>query len=442
MQLNNRHSAVLLQKSDQELEEYLEELQREYDGLTLPPPNYTPDTVSSSAANNTSPITSSSLRNFIDYNAIGVLHASVDGGVFETNDAFLQIIGYTREDLEAGRIRWTEITPPEFTHLDQRAIEQIQATGKADPFEKQYVHKDGRRVPVLIAVSSIDATGRNCLAFVVDLTLQKQAEEALRTSESRFRQLSNLVPQMIWIADNQRRTTYANDRFYDYTGLPRGKHSDMRWQQVVHPDDLNRMENDWDRSATFPNAYEIEVRCRRADGAYRWHIARAMPVTTAKQEVSMWFGTLTDIDEQKSAEEELKESEIRFRVLADAIPQIVWTADPSGQIDFFNHRWLEYTGLTLEQSLNNGWSLLIHPEDRADYLNEWSKALAAGDTYEREFRLKRAVGIGSKRSNLYRWHLGRAVALRGEDGSILKWFATWTEIEDQKRKRKKHLDSI
>jgi PAS domain S-box-containing protein len=150
-----------------------------------------------------------------------------------------------------------------------------------------------------------------------------------------------------------------------------------------------------------------------------------------------WFGTCTDIEHQMQNEATIRKSESKFRTLADAIPQIVWTANPDGQIDFFNHRWFEYTGLTLEQSQREGWQLLIHPDDLDKYMREWRKALMTGDTYEMEFRLKRAVGLGNSKGNPYRWHLGRAVALRGSDGGVVKWFATWTEIEAQKRNEDK-----
>jgi PAS domain S-box-containing protein len=436
-----------LSKSNQALEKRISKLESELAALRAAVSDHAPDTVQRDSDRDHSGVhesagtfngkkihkpESTSLRKFIEYNAIGVVHATDDGRFMEANDRFTDMIGYSHEEIQSQSVRWDEITPPEYAARDKRAVDQLKATGKADPFEKEYIHKSGRRVPVLLAISSV---GSDCLAFIMDLTLQKQAEEALKTSEAQFRQLSNMVPQLIWIADAQRKATYANDRFYEYTGLTREQHDGTRWKKIIHPDDHDRFTDDWRRSAIFPNAYEIEVRYRRKDGVYRWHIARALPVTNAKNEVLMWFGTSTDIDDQKHAEEDLKESEMRFRTLADAIPQIVWTAEPDGTIDFFNHRWFEYTGLTAEQSLDGGWSLLIHPDDRAKYMTEWQRALAEGDTYETEFRLKRAVGVGSARDNPFRWHLGRAVALHGEDGTVQKWFATWTEIENQMRNR-------
>lgn len=126
------------------------------------------------------------------------------------------------------------------------------------------------------------------------------------------------------------------------------------------------------------------------------------------------------------------ENERRLQTLTEAIPVIVWTADRHGQIDFFNSRLVEYTGLSTEQSMDEAWKLLIHPEDRLRYGEEWQHAIKTGDTFELEFRLRRAAGI--PRSE-YRWQLGRAVAMRDPDGTIQQWYGTWTDIESQKAGR-------
>ena len=187
----------------------------------------------------------------------------------------------------------------------------------------------------------------------------------------------------------------------------------------------------WAAAAQSGEPFTAEGRLIDKNGHYVWILVRSLPIKDSAGRVTKWFGTSTDINDQKRAEVELRASETSFRTLADAIPHIVWTANSAGEIDFFNHRWIEYTGLTIEQSLNDGWQLLIHPDDLPGYLVEWTHALQTGSTYERSFRLKRALGIKSKSSNPYRRHLGRAVPLRGKDGKIMKWFATWTEIEHQ-----------
>jgi PAS domain S-box-containing protein len=118
--------------------------------------------------------------------------------------------------------------------------------------------------------------------------------------------------------------------------------------------------------------------------------------------------------------------EERYRSLADAMPGIVWTADPAGSLDYYNRRWFEYTGLTPEQSLGWGWQPVLHPEDAERCLKRWARSVKTGENYEIEYRFKRASD-GS-----YRWHLGRAVPMRDQAGQIVRWFGTSTDIHDQK----------
>lgn len=130
---------------------------------------------------------------------------------------------------------------------------------------------------------------------------------------------------------------------------------------------------------------------------------------------------------RKQAEAALKTSEESYRSLADAMPQIVWTARADGYLDYYNRRWFEYTGMTLEQTVGWGWQPVLHPEDVEKALRLWSRAVVTGERYQIEYRFKRASDAQ------YRWHLGRAEPLRDADGRIVKWFGTSTDIDDQKR---------
>jgi PAS domain S-box-containing protein len=121
----------------------------------------------------------SKIRRLVDANIVGVLISNLDGQVVEANDAFLEMVGFTRDDLASGRIKWTELTPPEWQAASQRAVEQLRATGSADFFEKEYFRKDGSRVPVLITAAALAGTPAQTVAFVVDLRERKAAEGAL-----------------------------------------------------------------------------------------------------------------------------------------------------------------------------------------------------------------------------------------------------------------------
>src|SRR5262249_54080480 len=120
------------------------------------------------------------IRRLVDANIIGIFVADLAGRVVEANDAFLRIIGYDREDLVSGRVRWNELTPPEWRERDIRTLAELRSTGTVPPFEKEYFRKDGSRVPVLIGGALFKEGGNEAVAFVLDLTERKQAEEALR----------------------------------------------------------------------------------------------------------------------------------------------------------------------------------------------------------------------------------------------------------------------
>jgi len=129
----------------------------------------------------------------------------------------------------------------------------------------------------------------------------------------------------------------------------------------------------------------------------------------------------------RRAAEQLRASEERFRQLADAMPQIVWTARPDGWLDYYNQPWFDYTGMTLAETQGWGWGPVLHPDDLQNCIDTWGEAVRTGKPYEIEYRFKRAS------DSVYRWHLGRASAIRDKDGQIIKWFGTCTDIDDQKR---------
>jgi PAS domain S-box-containing protein len=144
----------------------------------------------------------------------------------------------------------------------------------------------------------------------------------------------------------------------------------------------------------------------------------------------IWFSAraLNRIDlRRKIAGDNLRESGERFRQLADAMPQIVWTARPDGWLDYYNQRWIDYSGMTLEQTRGWGWESAIHADDLEYCVDSWRAAFRDDKPYEVKYRFKRAS------DGAYRWHLGRASAVRDAQGQVVKWFGTSTDIDDQVR---------
>ena len=250
-----------------------------------------------------------------------------------------------------------------------------------------------------------------------------QVVAAMDQSERDFRLLADAMPQIVWTSYADGWHDYFNQRWFDYTGMT--IEQTQGWNsEVLHPDDEQKCLDAWARCSQTGNIYEIEYRLKRAsDGSYRWHLGRALPVRDTNGKILKWFGTSTDIDDQKRNEDALRASEQDFRLLADTMPQMVWTSRPDGILDYYNQRWRDYTGTTPGQV----GGAVLHPDDEQRCLDIWASSIQTGKIFEMEYRLRRAS------DGAYCWQLARALPLRDMNGKILKWFGTCTDIEDQKR---------
>jgi PAS domain S-box-containing protein len=156
----------------------------------------------------------SRIRRLVEANIIGIIFWTMEGGIFEANDAFLAMVGYDRDDLLSGRLRWTDLTPPEWRYTDDRALERLRATGRCPPYEKEYVRKDGCRVPVLIGPATFSASPREGVAFILDLTEPKQAEalQKVMVDELNHR-VKNTLATVMAISSQTLRTTNSPEAF-------------------------------------------------------------------------------------------------------------------------------------------------------------------------------------------------------------------------------------
>ncbi len=243
--------------------------------------------------------------------------------------------------------------------------------------------------------------------------------------ENSFQTLANNINQLAWMADGSGWIYWYNDRWYEYTGTTLSEMAGWGWRKVHHPDHVDRVverisrcfreESDWDD--TFP--------LRARDGSYRWFLSRARPVRNADGAVRYWFGTNTDITEQREAEKQIKESQRRFQSLADSMPQLVWTASSKGEVTYYNRRLSAYAAALDPQSGRFDWRMIVHPDDVDRTGAAWSAAVSQQTEYACDHRLKMADGS-------FRWHLSRALPLDGEAADFL-WYGTATDIDDLKR---------
>ncbi len=367
----------------------------------------------------------SRFRKLFESDLMGVAIPDRFGGFRESNDALLRMTGYTRADQDAGLVRWDTMTPPEYAALDAAHIREAAERGSCTPYEKEYIRKDGSRVPILCGYALLEGSADEYVGFVLDLSERKQAERELREREERFRALAESLPQLIWMANAKGETTYCNHRVFEYFGLEASETKIPRWAGRFHPEDEERTFAEWRKSIERSEPYQVEYRLRRHDGVYRYFLARAVPARTAAGEIERWVGSCTDIHDRKLAERELREREERFRVLADSMPQMVWMTDRLGNNIYCNQRYLDYLGVTEAERDGIPWLDLVHPEDLAFTWEIWSRAVETGEPYLNEFRIRRKDGM-------YRYFLARAVAIKNDGGEVDRWIGSATDIHDQK----------
>src|SRR5579862_303695 len=254
-----------------------------------------------------------------------------------------------------------------------------------------------------------------------------EALEKLSQEAARLQTVIDTVPSFLWTSLPDGSKEYLNKRWYEYTGLPMEQAKGWGWKVVVHPDDLDRLVREWLSLVEARKPGELETRIRRYDGEYRWFLIRVVPQLDAEGNLVRWFGSNTDIEDRKRAETKLLEDEREFRRITDAIPQTIVVLDPSGNALFANQEMLEYTGLSMEDVVASDFrARAYHPEDLDRVRKERKAGLARGLPFEIEQRARRKDGQ-------YRWLLLRYNPFRDEQGRLLRWYATGTDIDDRKR---------
>jgi PAS domain S-box-containing protein len=255
--------------------------------------------------------------------------------------------------------------------------------------------------------------------------LQKALDE-IRKSEAKLRQVIDTIPTLAWCNLPDGPNEFLNKGWHEYTGLSPEESHGWGWQVAFHPDDLPPLMERWQKMLASGEPDEIEARLRRHDGVYRWFLIRAQAFRDDSGKIMRWYGTSTDIEDRKRAEQALAGSERNLRLIINTMPALTWSARADGSVDFVNQRWLDYTGLSQEQALGWGWAQAFHAEDLGRLNEYWLSIVASGRPGEIEARLRRSDGR-------YRWFLFRAGPLRDESGAIVKWYGTNTDIDDRKR---------
>jgi PAS domain S-box-containing protein len=256
------------------------------------------------------------IRRLVDSNIIGIFITGLKGRVLEANDAFLHLVGHDRDDLVSGRIRWTDMTPPEWRERDKRALAELSSNTIAQPYEKEFFRKDGSRVPVLIGGALFEEGGNEGVAFVLDLTERKRAEQALMRSEAYLAETQQLTHTGSWAWDaRSQMVLYCSEEMFRIFGLDPQEHLPTRknFRQRVHPEDRSRVDESFARVANERVDSFDEYRVVLPDGTVKHVYSSGHPVLDGNGEFIEFIGTATDITERKRAEQALQENERRYR---------------------------------------------------------------------------------------------------------------------------------
>ena len=366
------------------------------------------------------------VRQLVEANIVGIVMFTLDGVITEANDAFLHMLRYDRDDLTSGRIRWPDLTPPEWRSLDESAVADLKTSGIFQPFEKEYFRKDGARVPVLLGGTLVEGNRGEGVAFILDLTKPKQVEKALREKEESFRLIVDGIAGLVAIMTPSGEVQAANRQVLDYFGLPLERLKHWATCDVVHPADLAGVTSAWTRAIETGSPYDVDHRLRRADGIYRWFHARGLPLLDGDGSVIRWYVLLTDIDDRRRAEEALRRSEgflaegqhlsrtgsFSWRV---ATNEITW----SEQL----YRIYEFeVGVTVTRELIR---TRVHPDDLTLFEKMVEQAPNAGNNLEWHYRL-----LMPDRSIKYLHAIAHST--RNQDGQ-LEYIAAVQDVTAQRR---------
>jgi PAS domain S-box-containing protein len=258
---------------------------------------------------------------------------------------------------------------------------------------------------------------------------RQRLESALGASQMDLASLFEAFPLGITISDDKGKILQTNRAAERLLGLQRDEHekrtiNGAEWR-IIHPDGSPMPAEEYASVRALKEKRRIEnveMGIVKADQSVTWICVTATPLPGEDHHIVI---TYSDISERKKYEQALRESEGRLKVLSEAMPQIVWSADAAGSMDYYNQQAYEYGGVQPGDIEGWKWEAVIHPDDLKSTLESWRRSLASGEPYSIEQRLRRYDGE-------YRWHLTRGLAIKDEHGKIVRWVGTATDVHDQK----------
>jgi len=364
----------------------------------------------------------------------GVSLSDESGVIIYTNPAEDRIFGYNPGELIGQHVSvQNTYEPKENSLIVKQVIEQLKKKGV---WHGEFANKkkDGTPFTTSAHITALELGGKShWMCVQEDITERKLAQENLNFRTALLEAQNDVTPDGILVVDTKGKMLTYNKRFGTMWNMPQeimDAHDDdaalkFAMTQLVKPQEFI------DRVIYLykhPNEVSQEEVMFK-DGRILERFGA--PVKDSDGRRYGWAWQFHDITRRKKSEQKLQDSEEQFKKLADSMPQIVWTAQPDGYLDYYNKQWYQYTGFK-ESYGDQSWVPILHPDDVEPCISTWHESVKTGQPYQIEYRFKDPDNPGA-----YRWFLGRALPIKNENGKIIKWFGTCTDIDDVKRTRKR-----
>jgi PAS domain S-box-containing protein len=360
-------------------------------------------------------------------------------------------IGSWKWDLETDTVTWSEelyriagrdlslpavsyqghrdlFTPESWERL-QSAVEEALRTGTPYELDLEMIRSDGAKLWLVARGESLrDYTGHivRLHGTVQDITERKRAEEELRESEEKFRSVFRDAGIGMAIVSTDGRFLAGNEAFSKYIGYTEQELLARTVQSVTHPEDWSTLSERLRQALADGVCFQgLEKRCLHKNGQVLWGECSASLIRDVNGNPQYFVAEVLDITERKQAEQGLRESEERFRLVANTAPVLMWMSGRDKLCNFFNQCWLDFTGQSMEHEIGEGWASGVHPEDLTYCLKTYSGAFDARVGFEMEYRLKRFDGK-------YRWIVDYGVPRFESDGSFCGYIGSCIDITDRK----------
>jgi PAS domain S-box-containing protein len=337
----------------------------------------------------------------------------------EANRAACERLGYTRDEMLT--MKATDISAPQGVGRTAVHAESIARTGSG-LVETVHKRRDGTFIPVEVSSTVVRFGGRPVLLSIArDISARKEAD-------ARYRGLLEAAPDAMVVVDQRGEIVLLNVRAEKQFGYRRDELVGQPVTNIIPEGFAERIIADDLRSTADALAQVIgtgiELVARRKDGTEFPIEIMLSPLENA--EGILVTAAIRDITARKAVEAALLQSDRSYRTLADSLPHLVWTCRSDGPCDFLSPQWVAYTGIPESEQLGYRWLEQLHPDDRDRVIAEWTASAARGDSFDIEFRIRRADGV-------FRWFKTRAIPLRDNNGQVVKWFGSNTDTDDSKR---------